>query len=142
MPAPIVINIRDRSRRMSCPIITLAAPSSGGAASGPAAAAPAAVCICEPYAVYRLPSGEWWLEFYRFHSLRDIQALATATGATLHLPRDFDGRWELLRDVDRSHCRCVCGGGGGAASGEGGARLSVRCGGWVTIYCCLPVASG
>ena len=52
-------------------------------------------------------AGEWWLEFYRFYSGRDIKHLATQADKTLHLPSDFQHPWELLRDTDRQHCRCA-----------------------------------
>ena len=54
-------------------------------------------------------AGEWYLEFFRFFTGSDVQAMANAAGRTLHLPHDFSARRELLRDTDRSFCKCVRG---------------------------------
>lgn len=41
------------------------------------------------------------------HVLRLVQAIANRLGRTLHLPVDFNRHNEVLRDTDRSHCRCA-----------------------------------
>ncbi|MEW5302119.1 MAG: hypothetical protein WDW36_004929 [Sanguina aurantia] len=91
----LLINCRDRSRRTHCPIVILKDGVSGDTRAA----------VMEPYALYKLPSGEWWVEGYRFYTAADIQSLATASSTTLHLPTDFHCKHELLRDTDRLHAR-------------------------------------
>ena len=58
--------------------------------------------------------GEWWLEFSRLMTARDVAAVATArgflaTGETVGperlLPPDFSPGHEVLRALQREHCR-------------------------------------
>ncbi|KXZ50747.1 hypothetical protein GPECTOR_15g432 [Gonium pectorale] len=109
-PLELLLNVRDRSRRSRCPIIALSDSAGDGGdrdGDGMAAAAPQhrEVFLAEPCVVYRLPSGEWYLEYYRFYSESDLAAVATAIGRPVNVPADFVGRRELMRDTDRSHCR-------------------------------------
>ncbi|PNH08232.1 hypothetical protein TSOC_005210, partial [Tetrabaena socialis] len=132
-PLKLLLNSRDRSRLARSPILVLrpdpaddsAAPSSRQSTAQRSAEDPSAceVFLAEPCVIYKLPSGEWWLEYYRFYSSSDVRAIATASGKTLRLPNDYSQRRELLRDTDRAHCRqaavqggrgrkpltCVCG---------------------------------
>ncbi|KAG2425451.1 hypothetical protein HXX76_013661 [Chlamydomonas incerta] len=110
-PLRLLLNCRDRSRRARCPILALAAPAqpqqSATQQQGEQQQEAGAeeVFLAEPCVVYRLPSGEWWLEYYRYWSEADLGALAAGRGRPLTVPVDFVGRRELMRDTDRAHCR-------------------------------------
>lgn len=91
-PLGLLLNSKDRSRRARCPIILPAhahAPAAahgqpqpqpqgqghaGGQGHGGGAAlmAPGAF-LAEPCVLYKLPNGEWWLEYYRFYTIADVQ---------------------------------------------------------------------
>lgn len=98
-PLALLLSSKDRSRRARCPILLPAslhsqatdAPNSmdasaasaqqqdqsgsTGSASGGSSSrllAPGAF-LAEPCVLYKLPDGEWWLEFYRFYTIADVQ---------------------------------------------------------------------
>lgn len=58
-----------------------------------------------PFAFYKLQNGDWWMEYYRLYTSRDIQYLAQLRTASIVLPPDFVHTHELLRDTDRDHCK-------------------------------------
>lgn len=52
-----------------------------------------------------LGTGEYWCEYCRFYTADDIGELAKECGQPIPLPTDFDRRRELLKGIDRRHCR-------------------------------------
>ncbi|GLC75557.1 hypothetical protein PLESTF_001656600 [Pleodorina starrii] len=101
-PLDLLLSCRDRSKCSKCPIIALSSTADGEGAGGRRQ-----VFLAEPVVFYLLPSGEWWLEYYRFYSLSDLRAMATANDRKLTVSTDFCDRRELMRDTDTSHCRII-----------------------------------
>ena len=50
-------------------------------------------------------AGDWWLEFHRLLTARDVQLLAAAAKRRVHLPADFVTGHEVMRSTAREHCR-------------------------------------
>ena len=60
-------------------------------------------------------TGEYWCEYCCFYTADDIGELAKECGQPIPLPTDFDRRRELLKGIDRLHCRLADVTGGSAA---------------------------
>lgn len=88
----VVLTCKDKARRTTCAIV---APTAEGLSP----------CIAEPFAVYQMPDGIWWMEYHRLHRAQDVIELAAAGGKTLSLPSGFAAGQELLKDTGREHCR-------------------------------------
>ncbi|GLI62593.1 hypothetical protein VaNZ11_005269 [Volvox africanus] len=99
-PLSLLLNCRDKSKRARCPLIALT--NDDGA---PEASMRREFFLGEPCNIYRLPSGDWWLEYYRYFTFDDVTVLAAAAGRPAKLPIDYDNRRELMRDTEPSHCR-------------------------------------
>ncbi|GIL66512.1 hypothetical protein Vafri_19974 [Volvox africanus] len=101
-PLNLLINCRDKSKRARCPLIALTNDD-----DAPEVSMRREIFLGEPCNIYRLPSGDWWLEYYRYFTFDDVTVMATAAGRPAKLPNDYDNLRELLRDTEPSHCRCA-----------------------------------
>ncbi|GIL69676.1 hypothetical protein Vretifemale_508 [Volvox reticuliferus] len=99
-PLKLLLNCRDKSKRARCPLITLVHDGDVAEVS-----TRREIFLAEPCNIYRLPSGDWWLEYYRYFSFNDVTVLATAAGRPVKMPNDYDNWRELMRDTEPSHCR-------------------------------------
>ncbi|GIL66511.1 hypothetical protein Vafri_19974 [Volvox africanus] len=99
-PLNLLINCRDKSKRARCPLIALTNDD-----DAPEVSMRREIFLGEPCNIYRLPSGDWWLEYYRYFTFDDVTVMATAAGRPAKLPNDYDNLRELLRDTEPSHCR-------------------------------------
>jgi hypothetical protein len=52
-------------------------------------------------------TGQWWLEYHRFLSLDDLAVLGQDAVDALRIPDDFSSSKELLKSLERHHCRWV-----------------------------------
>lgn len=60
--------------------------------------------VGEPYCFYKLTTGCWWMEYYRFFNSRDLKKLVgDQKMAAIRLPADFQHSQELLRNTERHH---------------------------------------
>eukprot|EP00891_Asterochloris_glomerata_P006608 jgi/Astpho2/6608/fgenesh1_pg.00101_%23_18_t len=66
--------------------------------------------IAEPQAFYKLPSGEWWLEYCRMWRATEVQEAMRQghQGGGRWLPLGTDIAQELFQGVVREHCRLSC----------------------------------
>ncbi|GAX78716.1 hypothetical protein CEUSTIGMA_g6154.t1 [Chlamydomonas eustigma] len=110
----IVVSCKERSKRATYPMV-LVHRSIGRdlkLCSSDSFGSQATVVVAEPFAMY-LKDGEWWLEFSRLLSSQDVLKRATLESSVrdASLPVDLIPGHELLKVLQREHCRlaCVCG---------------------------------
>ena len=73
-------------------------------------------------------AGEYWCEYCRFFTADDIGELARECGQAIALPTDFDRRHELLKGIERLHCRLAdITGGSGAAGKPARSKVNLAC---------------
>lgn len=72
------------------------------------------------------------MEFYRFYSGKDLRSLAKSHASKLHLPADYQLSHELLRSVDREHCKLE------DVKGTLQPEYHVCCCLWCCCCCCDP----
>lgn len=117
-PLGITITCKERSKRIVCPLVMLQPAAAGGSSGGcgafalPSSGAAASASAVEPFTAY-LKEGDWWLEFSRLLTAGEAAAAAGGGGRSASgvLPPDLAPEHELLRALQREHCRLadVCG---------------------------------